>query len=85
MNNSGHEIWTVLKALGLPTRLRMVSGLFKNGCNVATIQKNSGLPRSTISQHLRGLRDHGIIQEGTKRCYRASDKRVIKIMQLGTL
>ena len=86
MSHSGQKTWTVLKALGHPARLRMVSGLYKNECNVAQIQKKLRLPQSTISQHLRILRDHGIIQprqEGTKRCYRVVDNRVIKMLRLG--
>jgi DNA-binding transcriptional ArsR family regulator len=86
MRSSVQEMWMVLKALGHPTRVRMVSGLFKNECNVAQIQKKLRLPQSTISQHLRVLRDYGIIQprqEGTKRCYRVVDKRVIKMLQIG--
>jgi ArsR family transcriptional regulator len=64
---------TVLKALAHPDRLTIVAGVMKNECNVGEIQENLGLPQSTVSQHLRILRDAGVIKgrnEGTKRCYK---------------
>lgn len=79
------KVCEILKALGHPTRIIMLEGLLKNECNVAQIQKNLGLPQSTISQHLRLLRNYGIIrsrQEGTKRCYQVIDTRIEKILQI---
>lgn len=79
------EVCEVLKAVGHPSRLAIVAGLMKNECNVAQIQNKLGLPQSTVSQHLRVLRDHGIIrsrQEGTKRCYQVVDMRVRKILRI---
>ena len=63
----------VLKALAHPDRLAIVAGVMKDECNVGEIQKKLGLPQSTVSQHLRILRDAGILKgrnEGTRRCYR---------------
>jgi len=63
----------------------MVAGLLKNECNVAQIQKVLGLPQSTISQHLRILKNAGIIKgrrEGNKTCYRVIDERVRKIVEI---
>ena len=73
-----------LKALAHPARLKMVAGLLKNECNVAQIQKVLGLPQSTISQHLRILKNADIIKgrrEGTRTCYRVVDARVRKIVE----
>lgn len=75
----------ILKALAHPARLKMVAGLLKDECNVAQIQKVLGLPQSTISQHLRILKNAGIIKgrrEGTKICYRVIDVRVRKIVEI---
>lgn len=69
----------VLKALANPVRLQILAGLLEDECNVSRIQKKLGLPQSTVSQHLRILRNKGIIQgrrEGTKVCYRVIDRRV---------
>ena len=77
----------MLKAVAHPTRLAIIDGLLKNECNVAQIQKKLGLPQSTISQHLRVLRNYGIIrakQQGAKRCYKVVDNRARKIMLIIT-
>ena len=85
MNNE--NVSEMLKARAHPTRLQIIAGLIKNECNVTQIQKKLGLPQSTISQHLRVLRNGGIIrarQEGAKRCYKVVDNRARKIMQIIT-
>jgi DNA-binding transcriptional ArsR family regulator len=82
---SYEEASDILKALAHPARLKIVVGLLKDECNVAQIQRVLGLPQSTISQHLRVLKNADIIKgrrEGTKTCYRVIDKRVRKIMEL---
>jgi len=79
------KISETFKALAHPARLKMVVGLVKDECNVARIQKVLGLPQSTISQHLRVLKNAGIIKgrkEGTKICYRVIDARVRKIVEI---
>ena len=79
------KVSETLKALSHPARLKMVVGLLKDECNVAQIQKVLGLPQSTISQHLRVLKNADIIKgrrEGTKTCYRVIDARVRKIVQM---
>lgn len=75
----------ILKALGHPTRLEIVSGLMKNPCSVGQIQRKLHVPQSTISQHLRVLRKNGIIaarKQGARRCYRVIDDRARKITRL---
>ncbi|MBN2456530.1 MAG: winged helix-turn-helix transcriptional regulator [Sedimentisphaerales bacterium] len=85
MTLSYEETSEVLKALAHPARLKTVAGLLKDGCNVGHIQKVLGLPQSTVSQHLRVLKNAGIIKgrrEGNKTCYRVIDVRVRKIMEI---
>ena len=75
----------ILKALAHPARLKMVAGLLKDECNVTQIQKELRMPQPTISQHLRILKNAGIIKgrkEGTKTCYRVIDTRVRKIIEV---
>ena len=82
---SYEEISEMFKALAHPARLKMVIGLLKDECNVAQIQRVLRLPQSTISQHLRVLKNAGVIKsrkEGTKTCYRVVDKRVRKIVKI---
>jgi DNA-binding transcriptional ArsR family regulator len=85
MTLSYEQTSEMLKALAHPARLKMVVGLIKDECNVAQIQKVLRLPQSTISQHLRTLKNAGIIKgrrQGTKTCYRVIDARVRKIVEV---
>jgi len=85
MSVNYEKVSETLKALAHPARLKMVTGLLKDECNVAQIQKVLGLPQSTISQHLRVLKNADIIKgrrEGTKTCYRVIDARVRKIVEI---
>ena len=73
-----------IKALANPKRLQIITGLIENECNVTEIGKKSGVPQSTASQHLRILRDKGIVEsrrEGTKICYKVVDKCIKKIVE----
>ena len=79
------EISEMLKALAHPARFKIVVGLLKDECNVGQIQKVLRLPQSTISQHLRILKNAGIIKgrrEGTRTCYRVIDLRVREVMEI---
>ena len=79
------KVSETLKALAHPARLKIVSGLLKDECNVGQIQKVLRLPQSTISQHLRILKNAGIIKgrrEGTRTCYRVIDLRVREVMEI---
>ena len=76
----------VLKALGHPVRLRIITGLVRHGeCNVNLIVEELQIPQSTISQHLGILKSKGIIEarkEGVKTCYRVVDQRVYDIIRI---
>ncbi|MBN2542380.1 winged helix-turn-helix transcriptional regulator [bacterium] len=78
----------MLKALAHPVRLRIIeilTGLSESKCSVNSIKKELGLPQSTVSQHLQVLRNKGIIdreKKCVKVCYRVSDERVLKILEI---
>lgn len=61
------------KALGHPARIAILMHLMKNNsCVCGDIVEEIPLAQSTISQHLKALKDVGIIHgeiEGTKTCY----------------
>jgi len=63
----------MLKALGNPVRFQIVDFLAKNEtCITNDIVKNTLLAQSTISQHLKVLREAGLVQgeiEGPATCY----------------
>ena len=85
MKKKYEDISEMFKALAHPARLKIVVGLLKDECNVAQIQRVLGLPQSTISQHLRILKNADIIKgrrEGTKTCYRVIDVRIRKIVEI---
>lgn len=63
----------MLKALGNPVRFQIVEFLARQRmCITAEIVKNTPLAQSTVSQHLKVLREAGLIQgelEGPATCY----------------
>jgi DNA-binding transcriptional ArsR family regulator len=75
----------LLKAIAHPVRIEIILGLKADGCNVSEIQKNLGLPQSTVSQHLKVLRNAGVLsrrREGTKVCYAIEKKEVLEIIRI---
>lgn len=75
--NKYEKISEILKALSHPVRLQIIEGLIKNECNVSEIQKILKLPQSTVSQHLRILKNAGIIKgrrDRTQVCYKVISK-----------
>lgn len=75
----------ILRAIAHPARMEIVMRLEADGCNVSKIQRNLGLPQSTISQHLRVLKNAGIVtsrREGTRVCYTVEMRGVIEILKL---
>jgi len=84
-----HRKAEILKALGHPVRLCIVTGLIDtNGCNVTHIQDCIGLPQSTISQHIQKLKSAGIIEgkrSGTEITYVVSDDMTKEIIKFITI
>jgi len=58
----------VLKAIADDTRIKILSLLLKNNYCVRALAKEVGLSESTVSQHLKVLREAGLIC-GNKRGY----------------
>lgn len=56
----------VLKLMGDKTRLAMMKLLEKNDCCVCEFVELFGISQSAISQHLRKLRDVGLVKEKRK-------------------
>jgi ArsR family transcriptional regulator len=61
------------KALGHPVRLRIVGFLLaREGCMCGDIVEHIDLAQSTVSQHLKMLKESGLIQgtiDGSRICY----------------
>ncbi len=81
MGLTKHEIYTskqielakVANALSHPARIAIIEELMnKNTCICGELVTEIGLSQSTISQHLKELKDVGLIKgtiDGTKNCY----------------
>src|SRR4030042_3349990 len=69
---------SICKALAHPVRIRIVSFLKKmNQCICGEIVETLPLAQSTVSQHLKVLKNSGLIKgeiEGRRRCNDNSDK-----------
>ncbi|HCK22606.1 MAG TPA: transcriptional regulator [Bacteroidetes bacterium] len=68
-----NELARLAKALGHPARIAILEFLLEaNACINSDLVEELGLAQATISQHLRELKDLGIIQgtvEGVSVCY----------------
>lgn len=83
--NKFEKISLTLKTISHPVRLQIIAGLLKNECNVSQIQQSIGVPQSTVSQHLRIMKDGGIIRgrrEGTTICYKVIDSLTKELMEI---
>ncbi|TXG38476.1 ArsR/SmtB family transcription factor [Seonamhaeicola maritimus] len=68
-----NEIAQLAKVLGHPARVAIIQHLFKiNTCICGDLVDEIGLAQPTISQHLKELKNSGLIKgniEGTSVCY----------------
>ncbi len=70
---SQNELATIFKALGHPARIAILEYLIEHDrCICTDLVDLLPLSQATVSQHLRALRDAGLIRgeiEGTRVCY----------------
>jgi ArsR family transcriptional regulator len=74
----------ILKVLGHPIRLKIVTGLLSECCNVKKIWECLGLPQATVSQHLALLKNKGIIEGqrvGVEVYYQVSSEQARDIIE----
>lgn len=68
-----NQLAKITKALGHPARIAILQYLLKvEGCVCGDIVEQLPLSQSTVSQHLKALKEAGIIKgeiEGVKTCY----------------
>lgn len=75
----------ILKAMGHPVRLLILKSLHlsKCKCNVTKLEEICGISQSGVSQHLRLLRLHGIIEperDGKQICYQIVSEQALEIL-----
>lgn len=67
-----------------PNRLKLFHLLSHDEYSVTELAERSGLPQSTVSQHLRTMRDKSTVtrrKEGNRALYRLSDERLIEALE----
>ena len=73
-----NKLATMIKALAHPARIAILQELIKaNACICGDLVNELGLAQATISQHLKELKNAGIIKgsiEGTSVCYCIDEK-----------
>jgi predicted transcriptional regulator len=79
-----NKLATMLKAIAHPARIAILQRMMAvNTCICGNLVEELGLAQATISQHLKELKNAGIIQgtiEGTSTCY-CINPDVWKLMQ----
>lgn len=83
-----NKIAEVFKALAHPSRVRILQILEEKGekC-VRELERLVKIKQSNLSQHLRILKDRGIIEcerKGMKICYRLKNKKIMDVIKCAT-
>lgn len=81
-----NDMAELLKVLGHPARLCIVSGLLKegDGCNVSYMQNCLHIPQSTVSQHIAKLKSARIIlgeRNGLEIHYKVISEDAIRVIK----
>jgi ArsR family transcriptional regulator, arsenate/arsenite/antimonite-responsive transcriptional repressor len=80
------EVAVLAKALGHPARVRIMRLLLaRDACYCGQLIDDLGLAQATVSQHLKVLKDAGLIVgeiEGLRTCYWASRERLAQLHEL---
>ena len=84
--NQAHEkLAKKFRVLGHPMRIKLLEDLMKKECCVGEIQKGLSVSQPNTSQHLKILKEAGIIEarrEKNKICYRIADKAVVQTFKI---
>ncbi len=75
------------RALGDPTRLRILRAVMDGEKNVTALVELTGAPQGRVSSHLACLRWCGYVatrKEGRQVFYRVTDRRVAKLLELAS-
>ncbi len=84
--DSGVELATLAKALGHPARVQIVRYLLsRDSCMCGDIVEHLPLAQSTVSQHLKMLKESGLIRgtiDGPRVCYCVEPKVLERFKEL---
>lgn len=75
-----NELANMAKALGHPARIAILQYLStQNSCVCGSIVDEIGLAQATVSQHLKALKEAGLVQgtvEGVSTCYCVDQEKI---------
>lgn len=74
----------MLQAMGHPIRLKILTRLCDDECNVNKLWQKLGISQPLASQHLNRMRRAGLIigqRKGQEICYRLADKKIKTIVK----
>lgn len=77
----------MLRTIGHPLRLRIMSRLADHCCCVRDLWEGLQLPQAIVSQHLKILKDRGVVEarrEGVKVCYSLNEtmRELVKTLRV---
>jgi DNA-binding transcriptional ArsR family regulator len=75
----------IFKAMAHPARLLLLRQLSERECCVSEVEQCLGISQPNVSQHLKILKDAGLIagrREKTRVCYRIADGRIERILAI---
>lgn len=84
MNREVEHIALLLRILGHPVRLQIAAGLATGCACVKDIWECLGMPQAVVSQHLKVMKDHGVLvarREGVRVCYSLKEGPVTDIVK----
>ena len=79
------RVSALLKAIGHPTRLRILERIAERELCVSDLEDALGLRQPNVSQHLAVLRDRGLViaeRRGNMTCYYLADPRIAEVIAL---
>ncbi len=72
-------------ALADATRIRLLYALHEGPCHVSALAERLDAPQSTVSRHLKVLRERGLVRaerQGQMVIYHLADERVIEALEI---
>ncbi len=85
VNQAHKKLAKKFRVLGHPVRIKLLEDLMKKECCVGEIQKGLSVSQPNASQHLKILKEAGIIEarrEKNKICYRITDEAVVQTLKI---
>ena len=76
------ELASACRALGSPTRLKMLALLCERERYCGDMVKLFSLSQSTVSHHLKALKEAGLVlseEHGAATCYRVNQPRLVEL------